>query len=292
MAGLLHPKNFAPDQGGFEFKEGYVRIDVSEFRACRPREPKVKAADYVADPDYTALHWGFTRLDEDMEPMLDESDNPLTETVEFKAGKKSLASVHPGGADSMNDNEVEDLGVAPGTAGPTLFMVNKEWQLHPNSGLAHLITSLQGKVDEKIFDRVWAPDWVGMVCFIKSRPNVKEKPTDMAYNITYVDRVVKMGKSGGGSKAATGKGDDAAAKALKPILEALSQECDGEKVTFKALHNRVSAALKKSSIDVKLHVGILALIKDEAFLKKSGPDYDMSEVNTEEKFVVFGELKA
>jgi hypothetical protein len=130
----------------------------------------------------------------------------------------------------------------------------------------------------------------------------KERP------ITYkvVDKVVRLpysSKGGrtaaGGAKGATGgagtgvkdaKTAEAEVK-LGEILEALSAELDGTQITSKRLSMRVSDALKKGDVDPKLHVPVIALLKDQAWLKANSKKYDMT-CDFEENSVVFGTLEA
>lgn len=303
--GLMQKKNFAEDTGGgSKFKEGFVRVDDSQFAVVQPfiiEESKRKPGYKIPAP-FIALAWDISRLDEDMQPMTDDDENPLTETILFKLGGKALGKVHPGKADSMNDAEIEDAGIAAGTKGPTLFFTDPTFRLHPSSGLAKLADSLAGKVPEEILDREWAPDYNGMVVFMKAVMSGKDNMftgadgKDHEYAIKVADRVVRMG---GGKKGATPIGSGKAAAAsdahevvLTPILQAISSELDGEPaISFKALTNRVSKALQKGTVDAKLHIPILALIKDVDWLKKNAGKFDMT-VNVPDSTVTFGEPKA
>jgi hypothetical protein len=120
-------------------------------------------------------------------------------------------------------------------------------------------------------------------------------------NISYkvVDKILRAPyeKKGKGAAVASigdksdkassnGKDTDAEAK-LKPILEALSTEMAGETLTKKALATRVSTALQKGKIDAKMHVPILNLVKDDAWLKKNANKFDMT-VDADENTIQFG----
>lgn len=309
--GLFNPKNVAPDTGGPGFKEGPVRVDASNLVIYQSPAPKTPKADYVQPLPIVALMWDVTRLDENLEPLTDEHDNPLTEQLRFSLGGKSLAQVHPGKADNADDEEIEDLGEKVGTKGDTLFMVNSNFQIHPKSSVHYLYKSLVSKVDDKFIDRVWAPDWNGMVTVMKietsgdtmTQEDQNGKKVERPVTYKVVEKVVSMGK-GKGKAAAGGKdaGKDASGKdggndrateekAIQPILEAISSELDGTQVTMKALNSRVSKALQASKIDTKQHVSILALVKDDEWLKKNAKKYDMT-VDTEERTVAFGTVAA
>lgn len=298
--GLLNPKNAAPDTGGSGFKEGMIRVDTSVFRVHKDKDPDPLPKDYIPRDPICALIWDVTRLNENMEPMTDEHENPLIETLKFGLGGKSITKVHPGKAEGPDDEEVEDLGVVVGTEGPTVFMADKDFQIHPKSAIHYLYNSLKNKVDEKFIDRVWAPDWNGLVVFMKSHvtdDKIKDsKGVERPISYKVVDKVVAMGKKAKGEAASKGEvkgGADPKSKEaetkLVPILEALSSELDTTSITMKAFNTRVATALKKNEVDAKLHVPILALIKDEQWLKKNSDKFDMT-VDFEERTVVFGTL--
>jgi hypothetical protein len=296
MAGLLHPKN-AQESSNFAFKEGFVKVVNSSFKVIQPREPKEKKKDYIARSPFTALVWDVNRLDENLEPLTDEHDNPLTESIEFSLGSKGITNWHPGKGDTPDDTDIEDQGVKPGAEGNTIFIVNASAAINSNSGISALSTSLLGKVEELFLNREWAPDWIGGVFYMKGI-QVKSGEGDGAFTYTQkiVDKVVSLGKKtaqgtvSGKPEAAASKPDDAAEKAIQPIMEALSAELDGTKVGFKTLVNRVSTALKNNNVDAKLHVPVLALVKDVAWLKKNTGLFDMA-TDVEAKTVVFGTLK-
>lgn len=292
--GLLNPKNYAQDTGGGGFKEGFVRVDRSVFKVHQapPRGGE------VLQP-VCALAWDVTRLDEDLEPLLDDSGAPITELLPFSLGGKSLPQVHPGGADSIDDEDVQDLLVAVGTEGPTIFLVNPEFKINPKSSAAHLFASLI-KVDskmEEIVDRTWAPDYAGMVVFLKSIPDptvsmADAKGVTRPTNFKTVDKIVKspgQAKTKGAAAGKDGGANSETESALKSILEALSHEMDGKQLTLKALNTRVSRALQAGKVDTKLHIPTLALAKDAAWLKKNAEKYDMT-VDFEAGTVVFGIL--
>ncbi len=159
--GLFNPKNAVESTGGF--REGIIQVDSSVYKVHRNRtgEGQAELAPVMA------LCWNITRLDEEQEVMTNEDNEPLTEELIFSGGGKSLAQVHPGRADSPDDPEIEDAGVAVNTEGPTVYLVNQDWFPHKKSGMTQLMESLKEKgLKEEYLDRVWAPDYVGAIFFI------------------------------------------------------------------------------------------------------------------------------
>ena len=128
--GLLNPKNFVESGGGGGFKEGIrkvvnsmFKVDHQEFEGAAPRPPVV------------ALVWTCERLDDDLDPMVDEATGEaMVETLKFPLGGKSLSKIHPAEATGPEDDEPEDAGVEVNTEGPTLFVVDPKWQLDPRYG--------------------------------------------------------------------------------------------------------------------------------------------------------------
>lgn len=308
--GFFNPKNYAPDTGG-SFKEGLVRVDQSCFKVNQVKPPDPLPKNYLPKPPFVALVWNITRLDEDQKPLETADGDPVTEVLSFGLGGKSIGSIHPGNASGPDDEEVEDLDVEPGTEGNTLFFTGGEMpQLHPKTGVAHLIASLRAKgFKEEYLERVWAPDYKGLVCFMKAwfsddpkdamvGADGKERP--VPYKV--VDKILsapyeKKGKaaaagagSAGEKAASNGKNSEAEAT-LKPILEAISTELAGETISKKALSIKVGAALQKAKVDAKAHVPILGLVKDDGWLKKNGSKYDMT-FDADENQITFGGAEA
>jgi len=119
-----------------------------------------------------------------------------------------------------------------------------------------------------------------------------------------VDKIVRAGyekKKGAGAESAkvtpidSKKGGGATAGAeveaiLKPILEKLSEDLDGQQLTRKALTTRVSGALQSGGVPPKMHVPVLTLVKDNTWLSKNAAKYDIT-FDAEANTVVFGQLK-
>jgi len=292
LRGLFNPKNAAPDTGG-QFKEGFVRVDDSTLAV-------VQDAGARRGP-YVALKWAVTRLDEDQNPLEGSEGDTIQETLLFSLGGKSLACCHPGQAESPDDDEetVEDLGATIGVEGNTLRLLDKSWQIHPKSGLMHLMVSLDGKVKEAYTDRVWAPDWKGCVFYMKSLvtddtikgDDGKDRP------ITYkvVDRVVRgpgEGKSKEQAKAktATGtakKGAGEAEEMAGKVMTRLATDQKGATLTVKSLGVAVGQLLNKHKVDSKLHVPIITLIKDVAWVQRNQAKFGY-QLDTTEGTITFG----
>ncbi len=322
--GLFNPKNAVESTGGF--REGIIQVDSSVYKVHRNRtgEGQAELAPVMA------LCWNITRLDEEQEVMTNEDNEPLTEELIFSGGGKSLAQVHPGRADSPDDPEIEDAGVAVNTEGPTVYLVNQDWFPHKKSGMTQLMESLKEKgLKEEYLDRVWAPDYVGCVFEMKNktsddkmtRPGPDGKDREYPINYKVVHRIIrgpgqsaasakgKKGKAGAGAGAGTGTGTGATASGehsgtaasngkvdlaeaeLAPILNSLSAERDGTSMSWKSLSATISRVLVSSTIDPKLHVPMLTLIKDFGWLVKNGPKYDMV-YDAETNYIAFGEQKA
>lgn len=300
--GLFKKENAAADTGG-GFREGIVRVDASCYKVYQASAPATPGKNFTQRPPTVALVWNITRLNEEtQEPLEDNEGNPIAEVLNFGLGGKSLTLINPGQAESPDDEEPEDLGVEVNTEGPTLFFKG-EFKIHQMSAAYHLMQSLlKAGFKEDYVYREWAPDYKGLVCFMKTFLDEDHK---MAGNdgverpVPYkvVDKIIrapyekKAGKTAAGADkaAGNGKGDAASEKLLKPILEAISSEMDGQQLTKKALSTRVSTALQKGKVDSKLHVPILSLVKDDGWLKKNAGLYDMT-VDAEEGTIIFGTL--
>lgn len=297
--GLFQPKNFAPDTGG-GFKEGMVRIDKSVFVVHKAPDPENPPKDYVARAPVCALKWSITRLDEDLDPITDDDGGAITEVATFSLGGKSLVQVHPGNASSAEDEEVEDQGDKVGAEGNTLFLIAPNFQLHPKSGAAHLFASLKAKdYSEEYLDRVWAPDFEGMVCFMKNVPDTDVMITgndgkERATPFKVVEKIVvfpykSKGKTDKAAKGGGEKVDSEVEGVLSGILQKLSEELDGQQVSKKALANRVSSAIQKAKVQSKQQIAVLDLLKNESWLKKNSGLFDIT-LNADGS-VVFGTLK-
>lgn len=300
--GLLNPKSFVESTGGFQ--EGLVRVDQSVFKVHQGR---VGEGQPARQP-FTALVWTVNRLDEDdHEPLTDDDGNPKTEELVFGLGGKSLTGAHPGGADSPDDEEVEDLGVDVGTEGPTVFLASPTFKLNSKSGCAVLMDSLQkAGFKEEYLNRVWSPDYVGSVFHVKNFVSDQVMKGDDGKDrpITYkvVGKIIRAGyeqkKKAGAGQMSQPKGKAAAGgkaevseeeKALRKALDSLSEKLDGSQVTRKALSTKVLQELQAAKVSPTLHVKALSLVKDDGWLGKNGPQYDIT-FDAEEGTVVFGTL--
>ncbi len=318
--GLFNPKNAVESAGGF--KEGIVQIDTSVYKVHRGKsgEGEPERAPILA------LAWGVTRLDEDQEVMRNDEGEALTEELIFSAGGKSLAQVHPGRADSADDEEIEDAGTEVNAEGSTVFLVNQEWHPHKKSAMTQLTESLKEKgMKEDYLERVWAPDYVGCVFMMKNkvsdekmqRPDRNGKLQDYPINYKVVDRIIrgpgsskatKKGKAAGGESVSTASGSSAGAKLngkadsddkveasrieLGAILNAISVERDGTQMSWKALNAAVSRVLMESPhIPTGLHRHIMDVLKDHKWLASNGPKYDVA-FNPELNQFAFGQQKA
>ena len=271
--GLMNPDNAS--KGGGAFREGIVRIDSNCYMAVH----QGKAGEAVDSP-IPATKWMLrcTRLQENGEDvMVDEHDSPVTEELVFSFGGKCLPFIHPGKADSVDDEEVEDLGTHLGVEGNTVFLVAQDWKPNEKSGLMVFTRSLQAlAVKNEFLNRCWCPDWNGCVLELKSQPS--QGADGKTFNYKVASRVLvapggtakKAGKS-----ASNGKSSDVET-ILAPILHAMSQELDGTAITRKAFLNRVRGALDQGHVDSKLLVPVLSLCKDDKWLSEHGTTFDFA----------------
>ncbi len=285
--GLVNPKNAAESSGGF--KEGLVRIDTSVYKVHKGKsgDGQEESAPKVA------LVWNVTRLDEDKEPLTDDEDNPIQEEVVFSLGGKSLQHVRPGRADSADSEDIEDMGVEINAEGPTVFVVNQSWHPDKKSSIVALQESLIGKGLD--LDRTWAPDYVGAIVYLKSkpsgqiisRPDKSGRMVDQTYSYKIVDKVekgflqpsakVKIVKVKTTS-AANGKATDSSEveSKLKPIMDQISLDNTGKSMTKKALATTVNRLLAEHQVPPILTMPIMTLVRDDNWLTANGSRFDFS----------------
>ncbi len=304
--GWSNPKNAQPDTGGGGggFKEGLVRVDKSTFTVWQPKG----AADKAAPLPVSGMVWEVTRLDEAMEPMVNEGTDGehLTERLQFSFGTKALAKIHPGKGDGPDDEEPEDCGSEIGVEGNTAFFVEPTFQLHPKCSYL-VVTGSIIKADSKlesIVDRGWAPDYTGCIFFMGTWIDNELKNTyvDKKTNETVtkgtafkvVTKVVRgpgekkagaTGKSQGGLTngvaASHGGGNPVAEKIAEQMLKKVSEGNDGTQCSLKMLSRKLSGALQAEKVDPKLHVPVLGFVKPNAageysWLVTNGGKFDMS----------------
>lgn len=286
--GLMNPDNAVKSAGAF--KEGFVRIDFNSYKVHQAKgEDAIPATKWA---------WAVTRLaDNGEDPLLDEHDEPVKEDLYFSFGGKCLPFVHPGKADSVDDEDVEDLGTAVETEGNTIYLNAPDWKPNERSGLMVLTRSLASQgVKAEYLNRCWTEDWNGCVFEMKTTP--PEKGRDgREFTMKIVSKVLvgpggkKTGAAKGGKATAASNGVDKNAEAhLAPILTALSEELDGQQITRKAFVNRVRAALDAAKTDSRLMVPVLSLCRDDKWLAEHAQTFDF--VIGDDNTIVFGQLSA
>ncbi len=285
--GLVNPKNAAESSGGF--KEGLVRIDTSVYKVHKGKSGE---GQEESQPKL-ALVWNVTRLDEDKEPLTDEEDNPIQEEVVFSLGGKSLQHVRPGRADSADSEDIEDMGVEINAEGPTVFVVNQSWHPDKKSSIVALQESLIGKGLD--LDRTWAPDYVGAIVYLKSkpsgqiisRPDKSGRMVDQTYSYKIVDKVEKGFNQASAkvkivkvktTSAANGKATDSSEveSKLKPIMDQISLDNTGKSMTKKALATTVNRLLAEHQVPPILTMPIMTLVRDDNWLTANGSRFDFS----------------
>jgi hypothetical protein len=239
--GMFRQENLAPDTGG-SFKEGNLKvIKAAVFRNHHPDvRPGQKDRGTVV-----AIALECNRLDEDLDPILDQDEEPVKETIILGLGNGSLKDVHPGVAGSLEealseDGEgIEDQGTEDGEEGNTLFLVNKEWKLHPKTAAGIFFASLQKGREkekekgqflfkgcqlppEKVDALFYGPSWKGYVFHIKNWVDpdntIKdEQGKDRTISYKVVEKVLKSpGK--GGKEEEKGEKEEKPAKTGKKKL--------------------------------------------------------------------------
>jgi hypothetical protein len=282
-AGLMNPDNAAKSAG--PFKEGYIRIESNTYKVQQSKgEDAVPATKWA---------WSVTRLAENgEEPLTDEHDEPIREELYFSFGGKSLPFVHPGKADSPDDEEPEDLGTAVDAEGNTIYLNAPDWRPNEKSGLMMLTRSLAAQgIKPEFLNRCWTPDWNGCVFFMRSQQGEKGRDgREFSYKVVSKVLVGPGGKKGSSSKANGAVASNGAEPEtyLAPILHKLSVELDGQTLTRKAFVNRVRAALDEAKTDSKLLVPVLSLCKDEKWLTGHAETFDYS-VNSTDNTIAFGQ---
>lgn len=302
--GLFNPKNAAPDTGG-GFREGLLNIVEAEIMVVQ-RDAR---QGQEQEPAHPALVLTGVQLDPDtQEPMTDGDGKPVKQVISLGTGSKSLQFLHPGAAESPESDDVEDQGTDVGATGNTVFMVKEDYRIHPKTGLMVFMGSLGAAGwKEEYLDRVWAPDFVGSTFFISTHleptgekekgQDGKERDRTIPYKI--VKKIIRAGyeaakgkgkakgtttasapAAGKAASVASGNGsadaDDAVVAALTPILMTLSEELTGQSVSVKALRTRVTQHLGKNGVNPKLHVPVLQLVANPAWMEANGPMFDLT----------------
>lgn len=278
--GLMNPENAAKSAG--LFREGFVRINSNSYKVHLAKgEDAVPATKWI---------WNVTRLNESgEEPLVDEHENPITEELYFSLGGKCLPFVHPGKADSPDDDDVEDMGIDLGAEGNTVFLVAQDWTPNEKSSLMMLTTSMSKQgVKAEYLNRCWTPDWNGCVFEMKTLVDKNARDgREIPYKIVSKMLVGPGGKKSGAAKASAKSQTSDVETVLVGVIMKLSEDMDGKQLTRKAFVNRVREALDEKKVDSKLIVPALNLCKNEQWLKDHAETLDMT---FSENAVLFGRL--
>ncbi len=287
---LLNPDNAIESALGF--KEGLVRVEQSVYKVHQPKSGEGQKID--RNP-FLALAWQVTRLDEESkEPLVDEDGNPVTEEVIFSFGATSLAKAHPGMADSATAESIEDLGVEINTEGPIIFLKDSGWWPNNKAGITHMMASMKAKGTKKEqLDRVWAPDWVGSILYLKSvqaadkmwRPNKAGVLEEQTYSYKVVERiekgpravaavekpkvVAKPSKANGPVKAVSADPE----VQIKPLIEQISQQKAGTSISKKTMIAHLITVINEHGLG-KQTPSLVGLVQDDQWLEANGTKYD------------------
>lgn len=267
--GLMNPDNAAKSAG--QFKEGIVRIDSNSYKIHKGQSGEGQPDAVPA----TKWSWKVTRLQEDgATPLTDEHDEEIHEEILFSFGGKCIPFVHPGQAES-SDDDPEDMGTDVGAEGNTIYLNAPDWKPNERSSLMVLTASMRKQqVKEDYLNRCWCPDWNG--CIFEMRTQEGGKGQDgRAFNYKVVARVLR----GPGTKKATGKGVNGpvavdASSILAPILTQLSTELSGQSLTKKAFVNRIKSKCDSASVPSHLMVPVLTLARDDKWLTQHEDTFD------------------
>ena len=274
-SGLMNPENAV--KGGGAFKEGFIRIDSNSYKVHQS-----KPGEGEAPIPATKWAWQVTRLAEDgSEPLTDEHGDTIHEELLFSFGGKCLPFVHPGQADSADDEDPDDQGTVvatentPASEGNTIYLNAADWKPNEKSGLMVLTKSMiAAGIKPEFLNRCWCPDWVG--CVFEMKTQGATGADGKTFNYKIVSKVLvgpgKKGIAAAGKAASNGAGD--AESFLAPVLTKLSEELDGTQLTRKAFLNRVRAALDAAKVDSKLLVPVLSLCKDDKWLAAHAETFD------------------
>lgn len=287
--GLMNPEKATKSTGGF--KEGLVRIDSNSYKVHKGKAGEGQAELVPA----TKWSWKVTRLNEEREPLTDEHDQVVTEELLFSFGTKCLPSIHPGKCESLDDEDVEDLGTqmevgeTPAAEGNTVYLVDPNWAPHEKSGIMTLTKSMAALAVPKAYlDRCWAPDWVGCIFDMRTQAGDKGKDGN-AFTYKIVHQVIIGPGATKGKAKAGGKATESAEEYLAPRMHKISEEMDGQTLTRKAFLNRVRDILTSDKTDSKLLVPVLSLCKDDKWLADHGETFDYY-LDPAAQTITFGKL--
>ena len=255
----------APDTGGSRFQEGNVEILDAKYLV---HHPDVRAGS--PDPgSHFALYLKAKRLDQDLNPIMDlESEEPRTEDLYFSFGKTSLLTMHPGLANSPDDENPEDAGTADGTEGPTIWTKSDDVKPHGKTAAYIFFASLHNGLKDKdeksvilkgvgmkqeILARQWAPDLVGCIFEMKNwvHPEKMERKNEKGekvgeQDITY--RVVTKIIRGPGEQAPV-KAPAAAGKGATPAAPVSAAAANGAGGGNEAVQLALNEIFDKLSTD-------------------------------------------
>ena len=313
VKGGLNPENATESSGG-RFQEGMVLVNDAAFKVHQNNAPK-GSTDTVLP--VVALVLNVTRLDDNLEPMTDGDGEKMCEDLVFSLGGKSLSKCTPATADNPDDEEVTSAGDEVGAEGPTFDVHAGNWFPDKKSSVIHFIDSLiQKGFKKEIVDRVWAPDYVGMVAHIISVPggDMGDAPGSTnrrTWSYKVVDKIVKYpyeAAKGGGKKsgstsasvapAAKKSGAGAAASSATEeatsggnvhdtVLKAVKKvaaEADGETLSAKTFRVKVTEKLRDAKISPSEILEHTKVLKDPAFIEKAATHADFT-VNDEGDYV-------
>jgi len=287
---IFDPKTFV-ESGGGQFQEGNIQVVESKYLVHKAQERQAKPGETVEPTiPHMVLAWRCKRLNEQLVPMTDESGE-IFEDLQFGFGTKSLQHVHPGRADSPDDEQVEDAGTEVGASGPTIVIMPSFEGLNTKSSLSVLINSLvEASLSPTIRNRAWAPDYVGGIFHMKSTTTQKnDRGADVPIMIgsngkpvgyKVVDKIhrqptgkLEASAPAGGNAAAPASSGGAAAPAggsVEPktidVLKKFSKDNQGKSFKRKAFYGAVAEAMDGVIEQGQPRLEALTLIKNDTWL--------------------------
>jgi hypothetical protein len=236
----------------------------------------------------------------------------------FGLGGKALHVLHPGKADSADDDDPSDMGTDVDAEGNTVYCEDAAaFQIHNKSAFFKLQESaVKAGMKPEIVHRLWAPDWDGMVVVLDQEadaemqmPSRKQgaKPGETeALRYVVIKEILKHASKGSGPKAGAkgdakadakdskaGKGgkadsgDDEVSKLAVKYLRKISEENDGKTLSVKTVLTALSKAMSADKATAQV-VPVTTLVKEAKWLEANASKFDAT-YNDDDRELKFGD---